>query len=263
MSEKIIQAIWHHLFLKMEELAATDGTPIKILDRGVWNNDAGPDFKEAKIKIGENVMTGDVEVHWKTSDWKHHRHTENSSYDKVILHVVFIDDDEEKRIPTLEIRNYLSDNLINIVKKIHAIQEDQKNIFCYDTAPRLEPGFMDRWVLENGRERLEEKCRKFETQMIQQGADFDQILYQGMMDALGFSKNREPFQKLSNKITYRMLMDSIAHDEEATALMRLQAILFGAGGFLTEVKSLQVVPFVQRLENLWAEFQSKHGTVPM
>ena len=254
-SEEIIQAIWFHLFLKMDELQTTDGRAIRILDRGTWNKDAGPDFKQATIRIGGEVMTGDVEIHWRTSDWEHHRHSANPSYQKVILHVVFTDDTKQKGLPTLAIEHYLTDSLIRITEKIQNIQENHKNIFCHDT--EVEEEFLNRWILENGRIRLDSKISKFE-ERYSQVPDFSEILYQGIMDALGFSKNREPFQKLAGLISYQTLMQSIAHDEEATALMRLQSILLGAGGLLTEVKTLNVVPFVQRLENLWAEFQLTH-----
>ncbi|MBL7995884.1 DUF2851 family protein [bacterium] len=257
-SEQIIQAIWFRLFLKMDELKTTDGKQVRILDRGVWNKDSGPDFKQAKIRIGNEVLTGDVEVHWKTSDWDHHRHSENSAYNKVILHVVFVDDTKERLLPTLAIGQYLSDDLVTVIQKIQSIQEDRKNIFCHDTIPTLEEGFLHHWILENGLQRFESKCNKFEEQLVGQETDLHELLYQGMMDALGFSKNREPFRKLSHKVSYKELMNAIRHDTEPTALMRIQAILLGSAGLLKEVTSLEAVPFTQRLESLWAEFQSKH-----
>ncbi len=254
-SEEIIQAIWFHLFLKMDELKTTDGKSIRILDRGAWNKDAGPDFKRATIRIGQEVLTGDVEIHWRTSDWEHHRHSENPLYRQVILHAVFTDDRNQKHLPTLVIEHYLTDSLLRIAEKINRLQENRKNIFCHDTV--IEEEFLHRWILENGRMRFEAKILKCEERYRAAG-DINEALYQGMMDALGFSKNREPFRKLSNLIPYQTLMKAIAHDEEATALMRLQAILLGAGGLLTEVKSLNVVPFAQRLENLWEEFRSQN-----
>jgi hypothetical protein len=88
-----------------------------------------------------------------------------------------------------------------------------------------------------------------------------------MMDALGFSKNRQPFQKLSRVVSYKQLMSAIRNDKDETALMRLQAILLGASGLLTGVASrtndLTAVPFVQRLENLWYEFRSAANIVPI
>ena len=262
-SEQIIQAIWFHLFLKMDELKTTDGKQVRILDRGAWNKDAGRDFKLAKIRIGSEVLTGDVEVHWKTSDWDHHRHSENASYDKVILHVVFVDDTKDRRMPTLAIGQYLNDNLAAIIQKIQSIQDDRKNIFCYDTIPMLEYDFLHQWILENGRQRFETKCNRVEEQLKRQKTDLNELLYQGIMDALGFSKNREPFQKLSHKVSYKELMNAIRYDAEPTALMRIQAILLGSAGLLKEVTSLEAVPFTQRLENLWTEFQSQKGIQPM
>lgn len=262
-SEQVIQAIWFHLFLKMDELKATDGKPVRILDRGVWNKDAGPDFKQAKIRIGTEVLTGDVEVHWKTSDWDHHRHSENASYNNVVLHVVFVDDTKDRRLSTLAIGQYLNDNLTAIIHKIQSIQEDRKNIFCHDTVPTIEDGFIYQWILENGRQRFESKCNKVEEQLNRQKTDLNELVYQGIMDALGFSKNREPFQKLSAKVTYKTLMGTIQNDTDPTALMRVQAILLGSAGLLKEVTSLEAVPFTQRLENLWMEFQSQHKVQPM
>ncbi len=262
-SEQIIQAIWFHLFLKMDELKTTTGKRIRILDRGMWNKDAGPDFKQAKIRIENEVMTGDVEVHWKTSDWDHHRHSENASYDKVILHVVFADDTKDRRMPTLAIGQYLNDNLTTVIQKIQSIQDDQKNIFCCDTVPTLEKDFLYQWILENGRQRFESKCNKIEEQLNRQKTDLNELLYQGMMDALGFSKNREPFQRLAHKVSYKILIRSIEDDTEPTALMRLQAILLGSAGLLKEVTSLEAVPFTQRLESLWTEFQAQHKIQPM
>lgn len=262
-SEQIIQAIWFHLFLKMDELKTTDGKQVRILDRGRWNKDAGPDFRQAKIRVGSEVLTGDVEVHWKTSDWDHHRHSENTSYDKVILHVVFVDDTKDRRIPTLAIGQYLNDNLTAVIQKIQSIQDDKENIFCYDTVPTLENDFLYQWLLENGRQRFETKCHRIEEQLNLQKTDLNELLYQSIMDALGFSKNREPFQRLSQKVTYKTLMRSIENDTEPTALMRAQAIFLGSAGLLKEVKSLEAVPFTQRLESLWTEFQMQHKIQPM
>jgi hypothetical protein len=254
-SEEIIQAIWFHLFLKMDELKTTDGKKVRILDRGKWNKDAGPDFRQATIRIGSEILTGDVEIHWRTSDWEHHRHSDNPSYRQVILHVVFKDDRKQKHLPTLVIEHYLTDSLMQIAEKVNSLQEDRKNIFCHDTVIHEE--FLRNWILENGRLRFEVKVSKVE-ERYHRVKDLNEVLYQSIMDALGFSKNREPFRKLSGLISYQNLMQAVVPDEEATALMRLQAILLGAGGLLTEVKSLNVVPFVQRLENLWMEFQSAH-----
>ncbi len=262
-SEKIIQAIWHHLFLRINDLCTTDGQPLKILDQGNWNHDAGPDFKDAKIKIGAEILAGDIEIHWRSSDWRHHEHQSNDAYQHIILHAVFMDDEPmtDKKFRTLELNNYLNDDLYTLIEKIKTIGEERKNIFCYDYLPRLDAAFVDEWVLQNGLQRLHSKIDKFKTWRDQYHLDYDELLYRGIMDALGFSKNRAPFRKLSALVSYRQLRSAIRHDKPETALMRLQAILLGAAGLLDPVQhdanDPSMVPFIQRLENLWLEFQNK------
>jgi hypothetical protein len=260
-SEKIIQAIWHYLFLRMDNLKTTDGRPVKILDQGIWNHDAGPDFRSAKIKIGEEAFSGDIEIHWRSSDWRHHEHQENSAYQNIILHAVFTDDEPltGKAFPTLELRNYLNDNLWRLSERIQALELNRKNIFCYEDIPAFESDFICAWVLENGRRRFRAKVEKFRTMQDQNQLDYHELTYRGMLDALGYSKNREPFRRLAELVSYKQLLTEIKDDKDETALMRVQAILLGAAGLLETVQNktgdLAIVPFFQRLDNLWTEFQ--------
>src|SRR5689334_24498627 len=110
MTEKFLHYLWKMKLLRMEDLQTSSGEKIRILKTGEHNHDAGPDFLNARIKIGETEWAGNVEIHMKSSEWNQHHHQHDSGYNNVILHVVFENDEEifhEDGTPVLaiEVRN--------------------------------------------------------------------------------------------------------------------------------------------------------------
>lgn len=89
--EATFQAHWDHL-ADGAVLTANDGSRIRVLARGEWNHEAGPDFRNARICYHGKIVRGDIELHRKTSDYIRHGHLANPAYDHVILHVVEKDD---------------------------------------------------------------------------------------------------------------------------------------------------------------------------
>ena len=73
-------------------LTESGGARIEILSRGEWNHEAGPDFKNAKIRYQGKILRGDIELHRKSSDYIRHGHLADAAYANVILHVVEEDD---------------------------------------------------------------------------------------------------------------------------------------------------------------------------
>ena len=94
--EKLLHYVWKHKLLPPEPLYTTDGQPIEIIDTGLHNMDAGPDFFNAKVKIGGNIWVGNVEIHSRSSDWFVHNHHQDEHYNNVILHVTEIADTHVK-----------------------------------------------------------------------------------------------------------------------------------------------------------------------
>ncbi|MBX7151469.1 DUF2851 family protein [bacterium] len=264
-SEKLIQAIWDNLFLTVDDIRTTKNLSVKILDRGQWNFDAGPDFIGATIRIGEEVLVGDVEIHWRSSDWNLHFHTHDEKYNRVIVHAVFIDDDPSPQsFHTIELKNFLGGSIIALSERIQKANSKNDSIYCYDQLPAIQPETVKNWILHNGLLRLKFKAGEIKRLKDTSQLSVDEIFYRGMMEALGFSKNRKPFLRLAEIIPYRLLVQLIQEDEPSRALMRMQAILLGAAGLLRhDLPDATSVPFIQRLEDLWAEFQNQHSVVPM
>jgi len=108
MKEEFLQFIWKQgLFIK-NDLKTMDGKLVEIISPGQTNSDSGPDFFNARVRIGETIWAGNVEIHQKSSHWYQHRHDTDAAYNNVILHVVEQHDKpvqvKNHELPTLEIR---------------------------------------------------------------------------------------------------------------------------------------------------------------
>lgn len=118
-TEKALYEVW-----KSDELKKTvntiDGESVFIMDTGFHNTDtSGPDFKNARIRIGNLTYVGDVEIDIDVSDWKNHGHYQDSKYSSVILHVVlnnkhrhpFVYSTDKRKIPVLCITDFIENDL--------------------------------------------------------------------------------------------------------------------------------------------------------
>ena len=85
--ERLLHYVWKYKLYTATPLATTDGRSVQVIDPGMQNTDAGPDFFNAKIKIDGTLWAGSVEVHDKSSDWLLHHHDADKAYDSVILHI--------------------------------------------------------------------------------------------------------------------------------------------------------------------------------
>jgi len=218
--EGFVSHIWESGHFVKSNLKTKDGRKIEILHPGQWNNDVGADFTNAIIKIDGKIIKGDVEVHVRNSDWSVHHHDRDSRYNNTILHVALLDGginllskkQNGEHIPNLILSEYL-DGTIN--KLLKAINEKNRHTQC---PVNINPDIIDL----AGIERLKIKSNAINEQITKKGKD--QVLYEGIMDALGYSKNRKQFLELAQKVPVSLLLGKKPEI--------IQAILFGTAGLL-------------------------------
>src|SRR6266496_6800810 len=112
MTERLLQFIWQFQYFNKSELTTSAGEIVQIIFPGGYNTNQGPDFSDAKIKIGNETWAGNVQLHFKTSDWNKHQHHKDSNYNNVILHVVWEDDCETINVPTFQLKERVSKILL-------------------------------------------------------------------------------------------------------------------------------------------------------
>src|SRR6056300_584573 len=89
MTEDYLHYIWKYKLFNQVGLKTTEEVEVEILNFGFHNHDSGPDFSQGKVKIGETLWAGNIEIHIRSSDWLKHNHQLDEAYDTVVLHVVY------------------------------------------------------------------------------------------------------------------------------------------------------------------------------
>src|SRR6218665_2261107 len=110
MTEAFIHYLWQFQQFNKSLLQTIQQEPVRVLKTGILNTDAGPDFSQARIQIGEIEWAGNIEIHSKSSDWNNHNNQHDGAYNNVILHVVWEHDKPISRadgseIPTVALKS--------------------------------------------------------------------------------------------------------------------------------------------------------------
>ena len=61
--EQLLHYVWKHKLLPLKTLKTTTGQEVEVIDTGLHNTNAGPDFFNAKLKIDGTLWVGNVEIH--------------------------------------------------------------------------------------------------------------------------------------------------------------------------------------------------------
>ncbi len=250
-SEKQVVEAWQRLLRDGTGLVTGDGERIRIIYPGRTNDDRGADFRDAVIASGEGLARGDIEVHVRTSDWQAHHHSRDPTYNRVILHVAMWDDaggitslQNGRSIPVLALDNVIrSPGLISLAGlAIPCLKAEE----C---AAEVVAACLD----GAGEARFLAKTEWFQEEM--RCIEAGQALYQGIMEALGYSRNKLPCLELARSLPLKAL-ESIAREESSDeeCLARLQALLLGTAGLLPSQRPARLLRpdvRVQKLERLW------------
>ncbi|MDR1284299.1 MAG: DUF2851 family protein [Opitutaceae bacterium] len=119
-SENLLQKIWLRGDFDCASLRTADGRSLRIVHPGRWNRLAGPDFREARLLLDGQSLTGDVELHLYAADWQTHAHAHDPAYADVVLHVVlyppaahetFTTGAQGRRLPVLALLPWLHQDL--------------------------------------------------------------------------------------------------------------------------------------------------------
>lgn len=226
-----MQYVWQHRLWLPSDMTTIDGERIEVLDPGLPNNDAGPDFFNAKIRIGERVWAGNVEIHVKASDWHRHGHGNDSTYSSVILHVVEQNDTRIQRIDgSGDIPQLVMPCAANFSKSYHEfVNNPAADIACADYLKNMPGIYLTDWLTALAFERLYEKADRVSRYAQKFNGDWGQVVYITLARALGFSTNSEPFEQLAAATPLRQLM------RHRDSLITIEGALFGQAGLLDKL----------------------------
>jgi hypothetical protein len=229
MQEAFLHYIWQYQYFDKRHLKTVQGEDLQVILPGFLNQHSGPDFSNAKIRLGEMSWAGSVEVHIRSSDWKTHHHDTDEAYDNVILHVVWEDDkpvihDDGTVLPTIELRGRISDDLVLQYKKLLTSGFTIPCMQSLSLVPDvIRNNMLDRTVIE----RLEVKSLDIDELLKANNGDWEETAYQSLARSFGFKVNADPFMQLAKGLPYRIIQ------KHADKPLQIEAMLFGVAGFLS------------------------------
>ncbi len=230
MREAFLHYIWKNKMFDRNLLVTQDSQPIDVLFPGFHNHNAGPDFLEAKVRIGDILWVGNVEIHLKSSDWYAHGHERDPAYDNIILHVVYEDDipvwnENNNQIPTLNLSKLIHKE---VLKKYNSLIKNKAILKCQNNIEEIDPYIIFQYKYKLYFERLENKNKWFLLNLKGSVNDWEKVLYAQLLKYFGGTVNKEAFSDLAHFLSYEVFR-KYTHDYR-----KLEALLLGTGGLLSD-----------------------------
>ncbi|MCI0691194.1 DUF2851 family protein [candidate division KSB1 bacterium] len=265
-SEQALHQLWQQGRLSAALLRTTEGQIVEVINPGNHNRDGGPDFRRAALRLAGKIQQGDVELHLDANDWFGHNHHLDPQYNDVILHVALTGPNPPEKI--------IKENGLPIPHILLSLDESYLRIDA--TTPQPESGSTSPSLLECplsrttaekihatvrhvGLLRLVAKAEAFAEQVA--NTSWDQAVYRGLAEAMGYDKNQEPFRRIVDLLPVDLVFGELRASREMQPALVLDAMLFGSAGFLSAWPSPEKIPdaetaaFLSPRLKLWEPLQ--------
>jgi hypothetical protein len=246
MQEQFLHYVWNTRSFDQKDLLTTENQTITIEYPGHHNEDAGPDFLEAKIKIDGVMWAGSIEMHLKSSYWHQHRHSQDPAYENVILHVVWEDDQaitypEGNAIPCLVLPTYVDPTLLD---RYDTLLHQIGDIPCQYAIPGVLP-IIQRGMLEKAAvERLHAKASEVIGLVNHLNQDWEETCYRLTLAAFGMKVNKKSMERLAETLPFKWIKK---HTDRP---IMIESLLFGQAGLLDQKEEAYCQELTQHFEFL-------------
>lgn len=224
--EQLLHYVWRHKMFPLQEMHTTDGKLVEVIDPGLHNRNAGPDFFNAKVKIDGTLWVGNVEIHDRSHDWYVHGHDHDSAYNNVVLHVAGVVDDnvitsDGKFLPQLQldVPKEINDHYKELLKT------DQYPP-CYKIIPDLTKLTIHSWMSALQTERLEQKTEAIKARVDRNNGSWEDGYFTTLARNYGFGINGDAFEMWANTLPLK------AVDHHRDDVFQIEAIFMGQAGLL-------------------------------
>jgi hypothetical protein len=276
-AENLIFRLWEQNYFSTMPLKSIDGREVRIIATGIKNEDSGPDFKGITIRLNEQIFHGDLEIHRAPEDWYQHSHHADPAYNNVVMHLVIGPEKYKESAIRLDRHPVPAQVFVDISDDQYTLLAKQYHLYSPKEPPdsicrlrKKSDNFKVSVIDHFSRERLQAKAARFAEQ--RQTSSWNQILYIGIMEALGYSKNQVPFRKLAQSIPFEALKREFHGVSKEESLLRPLGLLMGAAGLLPsqdksfdwrKIKDEDTQTYVSQLEDVWAEYSTRLGLKSM
>lgn len=249
--EQLLHYVWKHKIFPLAELQTTTGLPVEVIDPGLHNSDAGPDFFNAKINIDGVLWVGNIEVHTASSDWYRHKHDKDKVYDSVILHVVERADCEVNRTTGTPIIQLILPCPEYVRCNFDRLSKDDQYPYCRQVIKRLSAFTIHSWMSALQSERFCQKAEQVQQRLDKCNGDWENAFFITLARNFGFGLNGSAFEAWAGLIPLR------AVDKHRDNLFQVEAIFFGQAGLLEETDIND--PYYLKLQKEFGYLRHKFG----
>jgi len=256
LNEDLLHYIWKFRLYHVPDLKTTCGESLEIIRPGLHNHHAGPDFANAKIRIGDTLWVGNVEIPIRSSDWYRHLHQLDKAYDNVILHVVAQHDQSVFRVDGTEIAVFEIGNLIpkRITENYYDLMAGLNWIPCEEKIKYVDELYINSCLTRVLIERLEAKSEQIYDLLTEVKGSWDDAFYIMLARNFGFKTNALPFEMLARSLPQYLLA------RYKNRPFQLESLIFGQAGFLdNKLKD----HYPQSLRQEYYFLQKKHNLRPV
>lgn len=252
--EQLLHYVWKHKIFPLKELKTTTGQQVEVIDTGLANTDAGPDFFNAKLKLDGVLWIGNIEIHERSSDWFKHGHHADAGYNSVILHIASEIDMEisrsnGERIPQIQL---ICPEAVRTNYK--ELLETASYPPCYRIIPSLSPFTAHSWMSALQMERFEQKATLLNERLKRCQGNWEDAFFITLARNFGFGLNGDAFETWAHRLPFR------AVDKHRNDLFQIEAIFFGQAGILEDSDG---DGYYLRLKKEYTYLQHKFGLIPM
>lgn len=259
MQEDFLHYLWKYKKFETTNLQTANGEVVSIKSFGSHNLNAGPDFFNAQITIGDQLWAGNVEIHIKSSDWFVHNHEVDTNYDNVILHVVWQHDTDVFRkdntaIPTLVLKDYIHLSALNNYQKL--FNSNTTWINCENDINQTPNFVIDNWLERLFFERLVQKSNIINVVLEQSKNNWEAVLFKLLAKNFGLKINGDAFFSVANSFNFSVVM------KQQNSLQNLEALFFGQAGLLeSDVEDTYFLKLQKDYQFLCQKFGLKNSNV--
>lgn len=248
--ERLLHYVWKYKLYSEVPLVTTEGLSLSVIDPGIHNHNAGPDFFNAKVKIGDTLWAGNIEIHEKASDWFLHHHHSDKAYDTTILHVVGKNDAVVYRMNGEIIPQFVLEVPESVRNNMDWLLARDTSISCLSRLREVDRVYLSSWMDALLSERLERKTNDIDRLLTQYNGDWNEVFYILLTRSFGFGINSDAFEWLAKSLPLKYIR------KQRSSCSQIEAMIFGQAGMLSEEGTCHYYRLLQREYQF---FQHKYG----
>jgi len=255
--ETLLHYVWKHKLYENETLLTEDGISFEVIDSGMHNTNAGPDFFNAKIRMEGKTWVGNIEIHTASSDWYKHQHEKDKAYNSVILHVVETVDADNICDATGRI---IPQWRIKIPERIQSsflfLINNDASIPCLGKIREIPEVYLTDWKNALLFQRMERRTNTLLDLLHERKNDWNEVFYITLSRNFGFGINNDAFERLAKSLPLRIIR------KHQNSSMQVEALFLGQAGLLEEADP-ESDTYYSELQKEYAFLRKKYRLNPL